>query len=40
MKRKIQIESRPKTPNFGNHRSHLDDPCPIHENPKYTARQC
>jgi hypothetical protein len=40
MKRKIQIESRPKTPYPRNCRSHLDDPCPINENPKHTARQC
>jgi hypothetical protein len=39
-KRKIQIESGPKTPDRGNRRSHLDDPCPIHENHKHTARQC
>jgi hypothetical protein len=38
MKRKIQIESRPKTRDRGNRRSHLDEPCPIHENPKHTAR--
>jgi hypothetical protein len=40
MKRKIQIESRPKTQDRGSHRSHLDEPCPIHENPKHMARQC
>jgi hypothetical protein len=40
MKRKIQIESGPKTPDYGNRRSHLDDPCPIHVNSKHTARQC
>jgi hypothetical protein len=40
MKRKIQIESGPKTQDRGNRRSHLDEPCPIHENPKHTARQC
>jgi hypothetical protein len=38
MKRKIQIEYGPKTSDRGNHRSHLDDPCPIHENTKHTAR--
>jgi hypothetical protein len=38
MKRKIQIESGPKTPDHGSHRSHLDEPCPIHENPKHIAR--
>jgi hypothetical protein len=35
---KIPIESRPKTPDRGNCKSHLDEPCPIHENPKHTAR--
>jgi hypothetical protein len=40
MKRKIRIESGPKTPDRGSCRSHLDEPCPIHENPKHTARQC
>jgi hypothetical protein len=35
MKGKIQIESGPKTPDCGNRRSHFDDPCPIHENPKH-----
>jgi hypothetical protein len=40
MKRKIQIESGPKTQDCGRRRSHLDEPCPIHENPKHTACQC
>jgi hypothetical protein len=40
MKGKIQIESRPKTPDRGNRMIHLDEPCPIHENPKHTARRC
>jgi hypothetical protein len=40
MKRKIQIESGPKTQDRGCRMSHLDEPCPIHENPKHTARQC
>jgi hypothetical protein len=40
MKRKIQIESGPKTPDRGNHRSHLDEPCLIHENLKHMAHQC
>jgi hypothetical protein len=40
MKCKVQIESRTKTPDRGNHMSHLDEPCPIHENPKHTACQC
>jgi hypothetical protein len=40
MKRKIQIESGPKTQDHGSCRSHLDEPCPIHENSKHTACQC
>jgi hypothetical protein len=40
MKRKIQIESGPKTPDCGSCRSHFDEPYPIHENPKHTARPC
>jgi hypothetical protein len=40
MRRKIQIESGQKTQDRGSHRSHLDEPCPIHENPKHTTRQC
>jgi hypothetical protein len=40
MKCKIQIESGPKTQDRGSRRSHLDEPCPIHENPKHTAHQC
>jgi hypothetical protein len=40
MKRKIQIESGPKIEGRGSRNSHLDEPCPIHENPKHTARQC
>jgi hypothetical protein len=40
MKRNIQIESGPKAPYRRNCRGHLDDPCPIHENSKNTARQC
>jgi hypothetical protein len=40
MKRKIQIESGPKTQDRGNNRNHPDEPCPIHENTKHTARQC
>jgi hypothetical protein len=39
MKRKIQIESGSKTQDCGSRRSHLDEPCPIHENPKHTAHQ-
>jgi hypothetical protein len=40
MKRKIQIEFGPQTQDRGNRRSHLDEPYPIHENPKHTACQC
>jgi hypothetical protein len=40
MKRKIQIESGPKTQDRGSCRSHLDEPCPIHEKSKHTAHQC
>jgi hypothetical protein len=40
MKHKIQIEFRTKTPYHGNRRSHLDEPCLIHENPKHMAHQC
>jgi hypothetical protein len=40
MKCKIQIESGPKIQDRGSCRSHLDEPCPIHENPKHTAHQC
>jgi hypothetical protein len=39
MKRKIQIESGPKTEDRVSCRSHLDEPCPIHEKSKHTARQ-
>jgi hypothetical protein len=38
MKRKIQIKSGPKTQDRGSRRSHLDEPYPIHENSKHTAR--
>jgi hypothetical protein len=38
MKRKIPIESGPKTLYHGNHRGYLNDPCHIHENSKHTAR--
>jgi hypothetical protein len=37
MKNKIQIESRPKIIHRGICRGHIDDPFPIHENPKHTA---
>jgi hypothetical protein len=40
MKRKIQIEYGHKTQDCGNCRNHLDEPCPIHEKSKHTARQC
>jgi hypothetical protein len=40
MNRKIQIESGPKTQDRGSCRNHLDEPCPIHEKSKHTARQC
>jgi hypothetical protein len=40
MKRKTQIESGLCHQDRGNCRNHLDEPCPIHENPMYTARQC
>jgi hypothetical protein len=40
MKRKILIEFGPKTPDRGNYKSHLNDPCPIHENSKHMARKC
>jgi hypothetical protein len=40
MKRKIHIESGPKTQDRGSCRSHLDEPCLIHEKSKHTARQC
>jgi hypothetical protein len=40
MKRKIQIESGLNSQDRGSCRNHLDEPCPIHENPKHIARQC
>jgi hypothetical protein len=40
MKRKIQIETGPKTQDRGSCRSHLDKPYPIHENPKHRVCQC
>jgi hypothetical protein len=40
MKHKIQIESGPNTQDRGSCRSHLDEPCPIHEKYKHTAGQC
>jgi hypothetical protein len=40
MKRKIQIESGPKAQDRGSCKSHLNEPCPIHEKSKHTACQC
>jgi hypothetical protein len=40
MKRKIQIESGLYHQDCGRYGSHLNAPCPIHENSKHTARQC
>jgi hypothetical protein len=40
MKRNIQIEFGLYHQDPGNYGSHLDEPCPIHENSKHTARQC
>jgi hypothetical protein len=40
MKCKIQIESGHKTQDRGSCRNHLDEPCPIHEKSKHTARHC
>jgi hypothetical protein len=40
MKRKIQIQSGLYHQDRGSCGNHLDDPCPIHENSKHTARQC
>jgi hypothetical protein len=40
MKRKIQIDSGLYHQDRGSYGSHLDEPCPIHENSKHTARQC
>jgi hypothetical protein len=40
MKRKIQIESGLYSQDRGSRGNHLDEPCPIHENSKHTARQC
>jgi hypothetical protein len=38
MKRKIQIEFGPKIQDRGSCRNHFDEPCPIHEKSKHTAR--
>jgi spore coat protein U-like protein len=40
MKRKIQIESGLYSQDHGSRGNHLDEPCPIHEKSKHTARQC
>jgi hypothetical protein len=40
MKRKIQIESGPNSQDRGSRRNQLDEPCPIREKSKHTARQC
>jgi hypothetical protein len=40
MKHKIQIESGPKNQDRGSCRNHFDEPYPIHEKSKHTARQC
>jgi hypothetical protein len=40
MKRKIQIESGLYSQDRGSRGNHLDEPFPIHENSKQTARQC
>jgi hypothetical protein len=40
MKRKIQIESGLFHQDRGSCGSHLDEPCPIHENSKHIARRC
>jgi hypothetical protein len=37
-KRKIQIESRLNSQDRGSRGNHLDEPCPIHEKSKHTAR--
>jgi hypothetical protein len=38
LKRKIQMKYGPKTPDRGSYTGHHDEPYPIHENPKHTAR--
>jgi hypothetical protein len=40
MKRKIQIESGLYSQDRGSRGNYLDEPYPIHENSKHTARQC
>jgi hypothetical protein len=40
MKRKIQIQPGLNSQDRGSRGNHLDEPCPIHEKSKHTARQC
>jgi hypothetical protein len=40
MKRKVHIKYGSHTQHHGSCRNHFDEPCPIHENPKHTVRQC
>jgi hypothetical protein len=40
MKRKVQIEPGLNSQDRGSRGNHLDEPCPIHESSKHTARQC
>jgi hypothetical protein len=40
MKRKIPIKSELYSQDRGSRGNHLDEPCPIHEKSKHTARQC
>jgi hypothetical protein len=40
MKHKNQIESGLNPQDRGSYGNHLDEPCPIYENSKHTARQC
>jgi hypothetical protein len=40
MKRKIQIDSGLYSQDRGSRGNYLDEPCPIHENSKHTARKC
>jgi hypothetical protein len=40
MKRKIQIESGFNSQDRGSYKNHLNEPCPVHEKFKHTARQC
>jgi hypothetical protein len=40
MKRKIQIDSGLYSQDRGSRGNYPDEPCPIHENSKHTARKC